>query len=70
LTEVDPSNAEDQVLALVRKKHDAISIRQIDGRTLNTVRQYLRLVKDFHPPLKVALPERQKPARLRKSKNK
>ena len=43
----------DQVLALVRKKHDAISISQITGRTLNTSRQYLRLVKDFHPELKV-----------------
>jgi hypothetical protein len=43
----------DQVLALVRKKHDAISISQITGRTLNTARQYLRLVKDFHPELRV-----------------
>jgi hypothetical protein len=45
--------AYDQVLALVRKKHDAISISQITGRTLHTVRQYLRLVKDFHPELRV-----------------
>ncbi len=43
----------DQVLALVRKKHDATSISQITGRTLNTARQYLRLVKDFHPELRV-----------------
>jgi hypothetical protein len=43
----------DQVLALVRKKHDAISISQITGRTLHTVRQYLRLVEDFHPALRV-----------------
>jgi hypothetical protein len=43
----------DQVLALVRKKHDAISISQITGRTLNTARQYLRLLKDFHPELRV-----------------
>jgi hypothetical protein len=49
----------DQVLALVEKKHDAISICQITGRSLNTVRQYLRLVNDFHPRLKVAIPERQ-----------
>lgn len=49
----------DQTLALVRKKHDAISISQITGRSLNTVRQYLRLVKDFHPNLRVAVPERQ-----------
>jgi hypothetical protein len=51
--------AYDQVLALVRKKHEAISISQITGRTLNTVRQYLQLVKDFHPELKVSVPDRQ-----------
>jgi hypothetical protein len=50
----------DQVLALVTKKHDAISITQITGRSINTVRQYLRLVKDFHPELKVEVPKRQK----------
>lgn len=49
----------DRVLALVRKKHDGISICQITGRSLNTVRQYLRLVNDFHPNLKVSVPERQ-----------
>jgi hypothetical protein len=49
----------DQVLALTQKKHDAISICQITGRSLNTVRQYLRLVKDFHPKLRVVVPERQ-----------
>jgi hypothetical protein len=49
----------DQVLALVRKKHDAISISQITGRTLNTARQYLRLVKDFHPELRVDTGEAQ-----------
>ncbi len=49
----------DQVLMLVKKKHDAISITQITGRSLNTVRQYLRLVKDFHPKLKVVVPKRQ-----------
>jgi hypothetical protein len=49
----------DQVLALVRKKHDAISISQITGRTLHTARQYLRLVKDFHPELKVDTDEPQ-----------
>jgi len=48
----------EQVLALVKKKHDAISITQITGRSLNTVRQYLRLVKDFHPKLKVVIPKR------------
>lgn len=48
----------EQVLALVTKKHDAISITQITGRSLNTVRQYLGLVKDFHPNLKVAIPKR------------
>ena len=49
----------DQVLALVRKKHHAISISQITGRTLHTVRQYLRLVKDFHPELRVDTAEQQ-----------
>ncbi len=49
----------DQVLALVRKKHDAISISQITGRTLHTARQYLRLVKDFHPELRVDTAEPQ-----------
>jgi hypothetical protein len=46
----------DQVLKLVRKNHDAISITQILGRRMNTVRQYLRLVKDFHPELPVEIP--------------
>lgn len=46
----------DQVLKLVRKNHDAISITQILGRSLNTVRQYLGLIKNFHPEFDVALP--------------
>ncbi|MDI6804397.1 MAG: DUF1670 domain-containing protein, partial [Bacteroidota bacterium] len=45
--------AYEQVLQLVKKKHDAISICQITGRTMNTNIQYLRLVKEFHPELKV-----------------
>lgn len=49
----------DQVLALSRKKHDAVSISQITGRSINVVRQYLRLVKDFHPELHVTVPDRQ-----------
>jgi hypothetical protein len=49
----------DQVLALVQKKHHAISICQITGRSMNTVRQYLRLVKDFHPKLKVVIPKKE-----------
>lgn len=49
----------DQVLALSRKKHDAVSISQITGRSINVIRQYLRLVKDFHPELHVAVPDRQ-----------
>jgi hypothetical protein len=49
----------EQVLALVRKKHDAISISQITGRTINTVRQYLRIVKDFHPELRIDTSEPQ-----------
>jgi hypothetical protein len=50
--------AYEQVLQLVKKRHDAISICQITGRTMNTNRQYLRLVKDFHPELKVQVPEK------------
>jgi hypothetical protein len=46
----------DQVLKLVRKNHDAISISQILGRRMNTVRQYLTLVNDFHPDLGTAVP--------------
>jgi hypothetical protein len=49
----------DQVLALVQKKHDAISISQITGRSMNTVRQYLRLVNDFHPKLRVVVPQKE-----------
>ena len=46
----------DQVLALSRKKHDAVSISQITGRSIHVIRQYLRLVKDFHPELHVTVP--------------
>ncbi len=46
----------DQVLALSKKKHDAVSISQITGRSINVIRQYLRLVKDFHPELHVTVP--------------
>jgi Protein of unknown function (DUF1670) len=46
----------DQVLKLVRKNHDPISITQILGRRMNTVRQYLKLVGDFHPELSVTVP--------------
>lgn len=49
--------AYEQVLQLVKKRHDAISICQITGRTMNTNRQYLRLVKDFHPELKTKIPD-------------
>lgn len=60
----------DQVLALSKKKHDAISISQITGRSFNTVRQYLRLVKDFHPNLKLIVPEqRNTDRRAKKLKN-
>ncbi|HKZ40248.1 MAG TPA: DUF1670 domain-containing protein [Candidatus Hodarchaeales archaeon] len=50
--------AYEQVLQLVKKRHDAISICQITGRTMNTNRQYLRLVKDFHPELKIKIPDK------------
>lgn len=48
--------AYEQVLQLVKKRHNAISICQITGRTMNTNRQYLRLAKDFHPELKIKIP--------------
>ena len=62
----------DQVLALVRKNHDAISISQITGWTLHSVRQYLRLVKDFHPELRLDTTERQpvKPTTGKRKKTK
>jgi hypothetical protein len=56
----------DQVLALTQKKNDAVSICQITGRSLNTVRQYLRLINDFHPQLKVIVPQRQPKTLTRK----
>lgn len=56
----------DQVLALARKKHDAISISQITGRSVNVIRQYLRLVHDFHPNLEVTVPNRQPGMRRQK----
>ena len=43
----------EQVLQLVKKGHDARSIRQITGRSMQTIVQYLRLVKEFHPKMKV-----------------
>ena len=50
--------AYEQVLQLVKKRHDAISICQITGRTMNTNRQYLRLVEDFHPELKTKVTDK------------
>lgn len=58
--------AYEQVLQLVKKRHDAISICQITGRTMNTNRQYLRLVKDFHLELKTKIPEKTPAVRKRK----
>jgi hypothetical protein len=55
--------AYEQVLQLVRKKHNAISICQITGRSMNTIRQYLRLVNDFHPNLRVVVPDKTPPLR-------
>lgn len=60
--------AYEQVLQLVKKKHSAISICQITGRTMNTNRQYLRLVKTYHPTLKVDVPEEKKTALLKNIK--
>jgi hypothetical protein len=45
--------AYEQVLQLVKKNHDAVSICQITGRTMNTNIQYIRLVKELHPQLNV-----------------
>jgi hypothetical protein len=53
--------AYEQVLQLARKKHDVISICQITGRSLNTNRQYIKLVSDFHPDLRVPVPGRAHP---------
>jgi hypothetical protein len=62
--------AYEQALQLVKKKHDAISICQITGRSMNTIRQYLRLVKDFHPDLRVVVPDKALPLRSRKTTQK
>jgi hypothetical protein len=60
--------AYEQVLQLAKKHHTAISICQITGRTMNTNRQYLRLVKDFHPELKVHVPEKTPSVKMKKDK--
>lgn len=60
--------AYEQVLQLVKKKHTAISICQITGRSMNTIRQYLRLVKDFHPNLRVVVPDKAPPLRQRQQR--
>ena len=63
----------DQVVKLLRKNHDAISITQILGRRMNTVRQYLTLAKNFHPELDVEIPsktdKREKDAKQHKKSN-
>lgn len=55
----------DQVLRLVRGGQEAIAIAQILGRRMNTVRQYLTLVNDFHPDLSVVIPVRPDKAKTR-----
>lgn len=60
--------AYEQVLQLVKKKHSAVSICQITGRTMNTNRQYLRLVKTYHPTLKVDVPQEKDSSSIKKSK--
>lgn len=66
--------AYEQVLQLARKKHDLISICQITGRSLNTNRQYAKLVSDFHPGLRVPVPGKAqaetKAKRRKKARNK
>jgi len=67
--------AYDQVLQLAKKKHDAVSISQITGRTINTINQYVRLANDFHPAIKISVPPRLRnhstgEKRYKESKNK
>jgi len=56
--------AYDQVLHLVKSGHKTQSICEITGRSLNTIRQYLRLVRNFHPELDVEVPEKKKKGRI------
>ena len=56
----------DQVLQLTRSDHSAESICEILGRSMHTIHQYLRLLKNFHPELKVNIPEKVKNPRSRK----
>jgi len=60
----------DQVLELVKKRHNAISICQITGRSINVVRQHMKLVKEYHPRLKVDLDPRGRNTRGGKTRKK
>jgi hypothetical protein len=60
--------AYEQVLQLIKKKHTAISICQITGGSMNTIRQYLRLVKDFHPDFRIVVPDKAPPLRQRQQR--
>jgi hypothetical protein len=51
--------------AIAEIEIDSLIIADSQNMAPNTVRQYLRLVKDFHPTLKVALPERQRAVKLK-----
>ena len=59
----------DQVLNLVQKGHDAITICEVTGRSLNTIRQYLNLVKNFHPELTVDIPDRESSGNKKSKEN-
>lgn len=59
----------EQVLNLVKKGQDAITICEVTGRSMHTIVQYLRLVQNFHPELQVEIPEYDdKRSRNKKSK--
>ena len=60
----------DQVLQLVKKHHHAISICQITGRSINVIRQHMKLVKEYHPRLKLNLSPTVKSTRGRKRRQK
>lgn len=50
--------AYDQVLQLTRSNHSTESICEITGRSIYTIGQYLGLVRNFHPEMKIDIPEK------------
>lgn len=59
----------DQVYQLVRNRHHAQSICEITARSLNTVRQYLLILKNFHPESKVEIHQKKKKELTNKYEN-